>query len=213
MQTVWRSVRSILAQSFKVIWKELWTILVVNGLWLIANLLIIPGPPATLALHWFSNQLAHEEPVDHTDFWRAIGRFFKLGWRWGIVNLLIIAFLVGDYLLTYHAQDFAGKKLVLGLYVALFIFWLLIQFYALPFLFEQNEHNLIQAWNNALVLISRNLPFVIMLALAITLMMILGTVLFMLSVFFGPVLLSLAGNFALQDRLQTNPINPLPTEG
>jgi uncharacterized membrane protein YesL len=211
--TVWRSVRSILASSFKAIWKELWTILVVNGLWLIANLLIFPGPPATLALHWYSNQLAHEEAVDHTDYWHAIKRFFKLGWRWGIANLLIVAFLVGDYWITYQAQDFSGKKLVLGLYVALLIFWLLMQFYALPFLFEQTELKLSQAWNNALVLISRNLPFVIILALSVSLIMVLGTLLFLFSVFFGPVFLSLAGNFAVQDRLQTNQFNHLSTEG
>lgn len=187
--------------------------LVVNGLWLIANLLIIPGPPATLALQWYSNQLAHDEAVDHTDYWRAIGRFFKVGWRWGIVNLLIIAFLVGDYLITYQAQAFTGRKLVLGVYVALLIFWLLMQFYALPFLFEQKEPKLIQAWNNALVLISRNLPFVILLALSITLIMLLGTVLFLLSVFFGPAFLGLAGNYAVQDRLQPNQFNHLTTEG
>lgn len=187
--------------------------LVVNGLWLIANLLIIPGPPATLAMNWYCNQLAHEEAVDHTDFWRAIKRFFKIGWHWGLVNLVIIAFLVGDYWITYHAQDFTGKKLVLGLYIALLIFWLTMQFYALPFLFEQTELKLTQAWNNALVLISRNLPFVIMLALSITLIMLLGTLLFMLSVFFGPVFLSLAGNFAVLDRLQTNQFNHLSTEG
>lgn len=209
----WRSIRAVLSQSFKVVWQELWTALVVNSLWMLANLLIIPGPPATLALYWFTNQLAHEEAVDHTDYWRAIGRFFKIGWSWGFLNLLIVAFLVGDYWITYQSQDFGGRKLLLGLYVALLIFWFLMQFYALPFLFEQKESKVLQAQNNALVLISLNLRFVILLGLVITLILFLGTLLFLLSVFFGPFFFGLASNFAVLDRLQNAQPNPLPSEG
>ncbi len=213
MQKDWRAIRSILAQAFKVIWQELWTVLMVNGLWLLATLLIIPGPPATMALAWYTNQLAHAEPVDHTDFWRAIRRYFKQGWRWGVVNLFIILFLVGDYWLTYQAQDFTGKKLMLGLYVALLLFWLMLQFYALPFLFEQAEFKLRLAWNNALVLIGLNLRFVIVLGLVITLVLLLGTVAFLFSVFFGPFFLSLTSNFAVLDRLRNAKPNPIPSEG
>ena len=213
MQKDWRSIRDILAQSFKVIWQELWTALVVNSLWMLANLLIIPGPPATLALQWYTNQLVHQEAVDHTDYWRAIRRYFKEGWRWGIVNLLIILFLVGDYWITCQAQDFTGKTLMLGVYVGLLLFWFLLQFFALPLLFEQAEQKLRQAWGNALVLIGLNLRFVIVLGLVITLVLLLGTLAFLLSVFFGPIFLGLAGNFAVVDRLENAKPNPLPSEG
>jgi hypothetical protein len=45
-----RTVLRIVGGAFQDLWADLWTVLACNLLWLIANLLIIPGPPATVGI-------------------------------------------------------------------------------------------------------------------------------------------------------------------
>ena len=87
---------SIVGGAFKDVWGDIWTMLVCNLLWLLANLLVIPGPPATLALVHYTNRLAHGEVADFSDFWEAFRGYWGPAWRWGAVNLGVVAFLLGD---------------------------------------------------------------------------------------------------------------------
>ncbi len=66
----WQSVRLALAD----LWNDLWMALVCNVLWLLGMLLVIPGPPATLALFFYANRLAHGERADLSDFWTGFRR-------------------------------------------------------------------------------------------------------------------------------------------
>ncbi|MEA4812296.1 MAG: hypothetical protein VB108_06975 [Anaerolineaceae bacterium] len=189
------------AQAVKAIWQDLWTMLAVNSLWVFSNLLVIPGPPATLALNAYANAIAAGEAVDHQDYWRYFIGSWKLGWRWGFCNLFILAILMGDHTLTSRAQDFPGKKILLGSYLALGLLWLLIQFFALPFLYEQKEKSLKQAWANSLVLMAKNPFFVLTLFITLGFSLLLSSLMFGLSLFFGAVFCSLLANFAVKYRL------------
>lgn len=53
--------------------------LVVNSLWIIANLLVIPGPPATIALQAYANRIVHNEVTDLSDLWQAFKRSWGVG--------------------------------------------------------------------------------------------------------------------------------------
>lgn len=93
-----KAVLQILRGAFQDVWEDLWTMLVCNLLWYISNLLIVPGPPATLALNYYANRLAHGEVADLGDYWMAFRRYWGPAWRWGGVNLGMIAFMLGDFL-------------------------------------------------------------------------------------------------------------------
>src|SRR5512141_1881629 len=90
----------ILGRAFRDIWQELWTILIVQLLFLLAQVLIILGPPATVAMFFYGNRIAHEEMATEKDFLKAVRQYWKPAWRWGGLNLLVIGLLVGDYFLT-----------------------------------------------------------------------------------------------------------------
>ena len=89
----------ILGLSFRDVWQELWTILIIQVLFLLGTILIVSAPPAILALFFYGNQVAHGERVTERDFLQAIRRYWKPAWRWGLINLLTIGVLTGDYYL------------------------------------------------------------------------------------------------------------------
>ncbi|MBE3067021.1 MAG: hypothetical protein IMZ73_06280, partial [Chloroflexi bacterium] len=138
----------ILLLSLRDTWLDLWTVLVCNIVWLISVPLIIPCPPITLALFYYANQTVHEETVNISDFFKAIPRFWWIGWRWGILNLIVLAVLVGDIFLTSHQSQTPAAIFFNGIYFTAVAFWLLLQTFTLPFLFEQEKPSVLQALRN-----------------------------------------------------------------
>jgi hypothetical protein len=192
----------ILGYSFRDVWQELWTILIVHLLFLLGNILIIPGPPVTLALFFYGNRIAHGERANERDFLEAIRSYWKPAWRWGLINLLVIGLLTGDYYLIGNmtaSSNFA--PFIQGLYITLLAGWLLLQLFTLPFLFEQNQPSVVQALRNAAVFIGRNLILVFVLALLLALSLTAGTLAFMLTFVFGGALIAFAGNHAVLEHL------------
>jgi uncharacterized membrane protein YesL len=192
----------ILGLSFRDVWQELWTILIVHILFLLGMILIIPAPPAMLALFSYGNRIAHGETANERDFLEAIRKYWKPAWRWGLINLLMIGVLTGDYYLIGNMAGTSNQAyLIQGFYITLLAGWFLLQLFALPFLFEQKQPSVLQALRNAAVFIRRNL----ILALALTLLLILsltaGTLAFMLTFVFGGALIAFASNHAVLKHL------------
>lgn len=184
------------------IWDELLMSAVYNLLWLLAIVLLIPGPPATLALFYVANRMANGEVVDLSDFTRAFKRYWGIGWRWGLINLLLLFILVGDIFLTGRLSTSPAARIFQGFYLAALAVWVLVQIFALPFLFEQKEPNLRQALRNSIVLIGRNLAFAVGVGLLTGLVVLLGTALFMISGAAGGIFVALVGNHAVLNRLK-----------
>lgn len=196
-----KQIPSIYRRSLKEIWEDLWTMLVVNSLWIIANLLIIPGPPATIALYAYANRIVHGEVTDHRDFWHAFKRAWGVGWRWGAVNLVVVALLAVNYYLVSNALDVNMGSFLQGLYIAVGLGWFMLQLFTLPFLFEQEHTKVSQALRNSALMIGRNLGFSFLFGLSLLLFLALATLAFALGIMYGAVFLALAGNFAVNDQL------------
>lgn len=197
-----RSALNIIRDALQDVWTDLWTMLAVNLTWLLANLLIIPGPPATLALMYFGNQNARGETVDFTDFWKAFRRNWAPAWRWGGINLVVSLVLIADVALTERLIQGLWQPYLQGLYLAVLVVWLSIQFFTLPFLFEQETMSVRQALRNAMALMGRNPGFSISILLLTAAILILGTFVFMLSFMLGAVFAAAAANRAVLNRLE-----------
>jgi uncharacterized membrane protein YesL len=196
------SALKILGLSFRDVWQELWTILIVHILFLLGMILIIPAPPAMLALFSYGNRIAHGETANERDFLEAIRKYWKPAWRWGLINLLTIGVLTGDYYLIGNlAGDSDRVYLIQGFYITLLAGWALLQLFALPFLFEQKQPSVLQALRNAAIFIRRNLILVLVLTLLLILSLTAGTLAFMLTFVFGGALLAFASNHAVLEHL------------
>lgn len=196
------SALKILGLSFRDVWQELWTIFIVHLIFLLGNILILPGPPVTLALFFYGNKIAHGERADEDDFLGAIRSYWKPAWRWGLINLLTIGVLTGDYyLIGRMAANLNQAYLIQGFYITLMAGWVLLQLFALPFLFEQQQPSVLQALRNATVFIRRNLILVLALALLLVVSLTAGTLAFMLTFVFGGALIAFASNHAVLEHL------------
>lgn len=196
-----KTVLLIFRDSIIDIWKDLWTSLVCNTIWLLANLLIIPGPPATIALYDYANRKAHGEEPDHKDFWNSFKKSWDIGWRWGAINLLFLPILFIDIYLSSKISNPTLESYLVGLYIAMGLGWFLLQFFALPFLFEQDKMKVWTALRNAVVMIGRNIYFVLVILFFLVLILIIGTLVSLLSVMFGGIFIALLGNRAVLNRL------------
>lgn len=180
----------------------MWTILIVHLIFLFGNVLIVLGPPVTVGLFFYGNRVAHGEMADHRDFFQAIRSYWKPAWRWGFLNFFIFGMLLGDYYLTGKlTSSLSTAHFLQGFYVTLILFWLLIQLFALPFLFEQEQPRVLQALRNSIVFIRKNLIFAVALGILLLLSLTLGTLAFMLTFAFGGALIAFAGNHAVLDHL------------
>lgn len=188
----------ILGWAFRDSWQELWTILVIQILFLLALILVLPGPPAIVALFYYANRVAHGETANERDFLRAIRTYWGPAWRWGLLNIAVIGLLTGDYyLVDTLTENPAMTSFAQGLYLTLIAGWLLLQYFSLPFLFEQTEARLWQALRNGTVFLKRNLILVVVLGFLLVLILMAGTLLFMLTFAFGGAFVAFAANHAV----------------
>jgi hypothetical protein len=198
MREAWVVVRAALRQT----WADVFTTLVVNLLWVFFNLLIVTGPPATLALFYVGNRIARGEPTDPGDFIAALRRYFGLGWRWGVVHWFVVFFLAGDVVLTGRLLPGDNGRIIQGFYLTLLVVWLFLQLYVLPLLFEQERPAIRQALRNGAVMFGRNLAFSLALAGLVAAVLLVGAAFFMVTMAAGAVFLALVGNHAVMNRLE-----------
>jgi len=200
MNDAWHIIRVALRDT----WNDLLTTALVNLLWLVLTLLVVTAPPATLALFYTANRIAHGEPTDTGDFLRAVRRFFGTGWRWGLVNGALIFILIADAFLTGRLSQSPGAHLAQGLYLAALGVWLLLQLYVLPFLCEQESPGLRLALRNGAVMMGANIRFSVALGILLLIALLVGTAFFLVTVAAGGVFLALVANHAVLNRLATH---------
>ncbi len=197
MADAWQVFRSALRD----LWDDLFTTAVVNLLWLVLTLLVVTAPPATLALFSVGNRMAHGDPTDPGDFLRAFRRFVGVGWRWGAVQVVLLFLLIGDIYLTGRLSASPQARLGQGLYIAGLVVWLLLQLYALPFLFEQETPSVRTALRNGIQMLGTNVGFSVIVSAMLLLALAILTAAFCLSLAGGGVLVALVGNHAVLNRL------------
>jgi hypothetical protein len=199
------SVFCIIKVSLKDIWEDIWSVLVINLVWTLCMLVVVPGPPATLALYRYANRMAHGEIVDTKDFFREFKTCWGCGWRWGVVVLPISAIFVGDILLSNEKNMSAATfPYMQCFYIALLVIWLLLQTQVLAFMIEQEKPEVKTAFRNSLVMLGKNFSFSIAYYLELILLILIGVVLCMAIFIVGGVLLADIGNRAVLFNLERN---------
>lgn len=183
------------------IWRDLFSAAACNLIWLVCQVLVLPGPPATLALFYFANRTARGEVTDVGDFWDGLRRHWRPAWRWGIANLAVVGLLLGDYWLTARLFEGSLAQWLQGLYLAVLAGWAGLQFFALAFYFEMEEPGLRLAWRNAAALVGRHPLYSVTWLGGVLAVLALGVLAFMLSGAFGAVFAALAANHAVRERL------------
>lgn len=145
-----QSLRDRLADSYL----SLIPLISLNIIWFVCTVPLLTAIPATAALFYATNRLAHGGNADWRTFFEGFRVCFRRSWAWGLMNLLIGGGLVGYFFYFSQLQDNVGFWARAAVCVAAFL-WLMIQLYTFPLLLEQEQPRLLQALRNSLVALLR----------------------------------------------------------
>lgn len=192
---------NVIAQAFADWWEELFGFVTLSLVWLLCWLTVILGPPATFGLYYVTNQLVHREYSGFGGFVEGSRRYFVKSWLWALVNLTAFLALLVSFVF-YGQIDALWAIFPQGLILGLSIAWLCAQFYALPYLMEQEEKRLRLALRNAL-LTTLAAPVYSLIVVAFSSIAVLFGVFTVFPLIFGvPALISALGNRAVIERLE-----------
>jgi hypothetical protein len=146
-----REALSLLARAFKLWWSEFFLLTLLNLAWLALQIPIITGPPATAAMYVVARRLAAGDGADAREAARALRQMLVPAWKWGALNLVIVAAVVGNFWLFNSATGIVWDilRLAWGLIATL---WFAVNLFYWPFWLSQKDQRLRVALRNALVL-------------------------------------------------------------
>jgi len=193
---------TVIVQSFQEWWDDWVNLTIQNLVCLLCWLTIILGPPATFGLYSVTNRLAHGESIGLGGLVDGGRRYFLLSWLWMLINLLVAIIISYNYFF-YTSFGTLWADFLQAFFIILGVIWLVIQFYALPYLMEQEKKHLGIALRNGLYTTLAAPGYTLVVAGVGALVATLSIVL-IFPVFLGvPCLIILIGNRAVIERLAT----------
>lgn len=127
---------SVVAFAVRRWWDEWLPALGLSVLWLVAVLMVVGGPPATALLFAMAQRSYEGAYWGPADMWAAFKRLFWPGWKWGLLNGLVLA--VGAYnLYAYWDAPGLGWTALRILWFAVLAVWLGLNLFYWPFWLAQ----------------------------------------------------------------------------
>jgi hypothetical protein len=201
MKDALRVIRSAIVD----LWDHIFLAILCSLVWLVLTLLIIPGPPATLALFDMAERIARREHLlAPLDYLRAVRNRFGIGWRWGAINLVVLAILVIDIRTIPRMVSPTVADPLQIIFSMVLVFWIIVNWYALAFLFQQKEPSLRQALRNGAVLLLQHPLLTLILVVVLAVVFGLSAVLvipIIVLLLVGPMLVALISTHAVLNRL------------
>lgn len=181
-------------------WYDGISLALINVIWVLAVLTIILAPPATLAVFFAANQMAQGRGFRFSDFVEGFRRYFLLSYGWGLLNVGA-GILIVSSLLFYGqlASEWGLFLFTVVLFVT--VWWLVVQFYTLPYLIEQERKNILIALRNGLFTAFASPLYTLVLGAFVVLILGLSIAL-VIPIFLGvPCLIAVLANRAVRERL------------
>jgi uncharacterized membrane protein YesL len=184
-------------------WWDAWiNMALISLVWLLCWVTIVLGPPATFGLYYITNQLVHGRSLGLRELLESGRRYFFKSWLWMLLNLLVAAVVVTN--IWFYAQFDADWAVIVRVFFTfLGLAWLIIQFYALPYLMEQEEKSLRLALRNGLFTLLAAPVYTAVVAGLAAIIAALSAVVVVPLFLGGPCLIAALGNRAVRERLET----------
>jgi hypothetical protein len=192
----------VIAQAISDWWDDWVNMVVMNLVWILCWITVALGPPATLGLYHVTNRLARGESLGPKGLLDGGRRYVLQSWLWMVLNLVVVAIVVVNFLF-YAAFDAAWADWLKAFFVLLGLAWLVVQFYALPYLMEQERKHLGIALRNGLFTALAAPGYTLAVAGFAALIVALSVGLVFPLFLGGPCLVAALGNRAVRERLET----------
>lgn len=191
---------TLFGRAVRAWWGEFLFLLVLNFVWLLAQLTVVLGPPATLGLYVVAKKVLDRDLVGFEDFWQAFRQGFGRAWLWGGMQLVVYGVL-GFNLFIYGDRAGVSFMALRYAWILLLSAWFVLNIYYWPLNLAQSDRRFSTTLSNAAKMALLNPGLTIIYAL-LALLFIAGSV--MSGVLLGAVLgvwLALWGTLVVQDRL------------
>lgn len=132
-----------------------WVVLAMS----VVSLLLPVGPGMWMALYVVCNRSTNEFAFSYDHFWDAFRAHWRAAWRYSLFTL-VVTVLLGVNFWWYGAvfTDAGWVAWVQGAWMALLLFWVVIQFYIYAFYVEQEDKRWRVALRNSALVAAAN-PF------------------------------------------------------
>jgi uncharacterized membrane protein YesL len=198
----------MIGRAFSLWWGDWVNQVMVSLVAVICSVTIILAPAALLGIFQEADDLVKGTRTGIAGWWKGFKSNFARSLLWGFVSLFVFAIL-GANIWFYYTLDTSWSPLLVGVFSILVLAWYQVQFYALGYLFNQNEKNLRLAWKNSFLTILGAPFFNFVIGLFILLMSILSLGLILPLMVGTPALLSILSILAVRDRLEVyGKLNP-----
>jgi uncharacterized membrane protein YesL len=182
-------------------WRDWLSLTVLNLVWMLAWVTVLLGPPATLAVYDYLRRHIEGDAMTPGEVWGSVRAHALKGWLWALLNLaLALGVLVNlGFYGGFDALWARGLELLTLMLTGL---WLVLQFYALPYLMVQERRSLRLAYRNALFTTLASPLYSLLLTLTAGLLLTVSVRFVALLFLAVPVLVALLGTHAVRERLR-----------
>ena len=195
----------VIARAVTDWWRDWVNLAALNLALLLCWLSVVLGPPATFALYDIVHDYVYGRSFELAELPALLRRYALKSWLWLLSNALV----AGGVWLNLQVYTSAVPSAALRA-LSLFIgaLWLVVQFYALPYLLEQERLSLRVAYRNALLTVLAS-PLYTFVVFGFALVLALVSVRFVVFLFLGiPALIVVLGVHAVAERLGSYRVRP-----
>jgi hypothetical protein len=183
-------------------WRDWVNMAALNLVWVLCWVTVVLGPPFTFAVYSIANEFVHGRSMDWRELPGMLRRYLLTSWAWMFLNVLMALGLWANF--HFYAQlGTAWSVWLQYLSVLVAIFWLVMQFYTLPYLMEQDRPRLGQAYKNAALTALASPFYTLVVAGLAALVMVVSIRLVVLLFLGGPCFVAVLGAHAVLERLTT----------
>jgi hypothetical protein len=145
---------SIIGQAFRLWWGEFMLLIFFNLIWLVLQIPIVTGPPATAAMYVIARQLADGEFIEPRHGLQALRRMFAPAWVWGAINLMIVGVLIGNFWFYESATGWlwTGLRLLWGIIA---VGWFAVNLFYWPFWLAQEQRSPQLTFRNSFLFLAK----------------------------------------------------------
>ncbi len=184
-------------------WWDGWlNVAIINAICGLCIVVVIPFPPALFGMYYVMNELTHGRGASLSDMLAGARRYALKSWLWMALNLVVggVAFVSLQFYGSIKADWGALLQGAVAILVAL---WLIVQFYTLPYLMEQDEKRLLIAMRNGLFTALASPVYTLVVVGFAALVGAISVGLIALLFLGGPAYIALLGNRAVVERIDT----------
>jgi uncharacterized membrane protein YesL len=199
---------SVILDALNQWWYSWLMLMLLNTLLVLCWISIIFGPPATFGFYYAIRSLIDSHSTNWREFLEGTKRYFLKAWLWAFVNIAV--FFLLRISLEFYSQ-FSGTQAFFIVSLLLGAVWLSVQFYALPYMMEQEQKNLLLAFRNSLFTLLASPIFSLLLLIFLAAVLWLSTNFPILLIIGSPSLIAVLGIKAVKERLTSYKKDELKT--